>query len=505
MARPYTLTTISQFKGLTSAIDKAGLAPNEFSNLVNFNINQGGYLEKRKGIYRYSSVHPQPAGVQLRLMAISRGIGAIGDQFWLTDGSKIYRVNQAATVWSTVQWAGADLTTAPKWMIERKISSDYYAMAIVRTDNPPFFIKYDGTVIAGFAGPVGTHCADWKGRMWVINSVGTNGQESNVDFSGPEDWQTWYPNTAAGVIAINPGDGQFCTALQVYNDSLYVFKDRSIWVINGESEPSSFAPRLVHATLGCIGRGTVQLIDGFMYFLSGEGVYRTDGTTFEELSQPIRNEFWNQDYQAQSMVLENDACYFDNKYILALGMTTTTLYVYDTVSESWSMWKPSALHPVQLRGMFSYQERGPERFYAGSDGGRGYLMTCGDEWYQDDTSGLLAGPSTSDVIGYATTAEFTEEVPGEWKRNHFISLDCFGVQNQTQIYLTAKKDRGINAPQAIKSLTTQTSARTQVRFPGVGRFRSMYLELEARDDTAFRLYGITLANEVKNPMGKHAP
>jgi len=435
-------------------------------------------------------------------MAISRGVGAIADQFWLTDGSKTYRVNQSATIWNTIQWAGSDLTTVPQWMIERKIGADYYAMAVVRSDNPPFFIKYDGTVIAAVGGPVGTHCADWKSRMWTINTVGTAGAESNVDFSAPEDWQTWYPNTAAGVIAINPGDGQFCTALQVYNDSLYVFKDRSIWVINGEGEVSSFSPRLVHATIGCIGRGTVQLIDGFMYFLSGEGVYRTDGTTFEELSQPIRNEFWNQDHQSQSFVLEHDACHYDNKYILVLG-TTSTIYIYDTVSETWSLWRPPTLVPLQLKGIASYQERGPERFYAGSSSATGYLMAHGDDYYRDDTAGMSGGTSNNDVIGSAITADFVEEVPAEWKRNHFIGFDCSGVQNLSQVALTTTKDRAISVPEATKFITSTTNARTQLRFPGVGRFRSMSLYLEARGNTGFKLYGITLANEVMNPVGKH--
>lgn len=102
------------------------------------------------------------------------------------------------------------------------------------------------------------------------------------------DVQDWAPGNdkrgpGGGWLPFNDGKGTgVIEALHVYNDQLFVFKRRSVWVLTGESE-ETFSPRIMHSGSGAVGPHAVTELDGLMYYLADDGLYVSDGTQADKV------------------------------------------------------------------------------------------------------------------------------------------------------------------------------------------------------------------------------
>lgn len=510
MPRPYNITTIKPLKGLRTTVDRSALGADEFSTLYNFNPPKGGYIEKRRGLYRVNitptSPRPQGAGVELRLVAVTINANSPNsDLFWVTDGTVTWHKR------ANLDSAGYTLINSPptmaggiEWGFQRISGTTPNVMFFCRRTDPTVSVVSDGTG-AWFnnGGPDGTHTLEYKGRQWVINSLGANGAESTVTFSGVNNFSVWPTDPLAGSIAVRATDGQWFVTMQVYNDDLYLFKNKSIWKLNADSaDQTTYTPRLVHDSIGCIGRGTVKLINGFMYFLAHDGVYRTDGTTFEEISEPVRSLFQVADQNSQSECLQIDAVYYDGKYILSV-YNSTYLYVFDITSEAWSIWQTATGLNIKPAGMAIYGRGTVPRLFMGTTSETGYLMAMGDAFYRDGTTGPSGGTSANDYNAAFGTGYNDGGAPGEFKRNHYVALDCEGGPT-TQVELVHHKDVSSATPTTKALIDTE---RTFLRFPGAGknRFTGVYGTVQPVPGNApgeFNLYSIAYADALENKVGR---
>ena len=75
-------------------------------------------------------------------------------------------------------------------------------------------------------------------------------------------------------------------ALASWRDVLFIFTESDVWLMSGQYE-EEFTFRRVVAGVGCADKNTVAVTPEGVFFAHSSGVYVTDGTRVEEISQPI--------------------------------------------------------------------------------------------------------------------------------------------------------------------------------------------------------------------------
>lgn len=184
-----------------------------------------------------------------------------------------------------------------------------------------------GFTVAGTVGIV------HKSRMFVCDN-NTTANKATVKYS--DLFTVNAPNTAGGwpannFVDIQSSDGDPVTAMIILNDTLIIFKSTSTWALYTEGEPP-WTLRLLHATIGCIGRNTPTVIGGMVYFVSQFGTIRTDGTTFENISLNLLHPT---SYATVLQMNEYSAVEFKGKYI---HNVPTFAQVYNIEKDVWTTW-----------------------------------------------------------------------------------------------------------------------------------------------------------------------
>ena len=76
---------------------------------------------------------------------------------------------------------------------------------------------------------------------------------------------------------VNTDDGQKITALHAAHEVLIVFKRDSVWALYGE-DPSTWTPRMISPSVGCINERSVLFVEGTSYWWSEAGPMSWAGT-----------------------------------------------------------------------------------------------------------------------------------------------------------------------------------------------------------------------------------
>jgi hypothetical protein len=354
------------------------------------------------------------------------------------------------------------------------------------------------TVIPLTNSPLGTHGVIFKERSWIVNSISTT-DESRVSFSYPGNPGD-FTAPGSGNIIVGYGDGDYLVCCVPFNDVLIIFKSRSTWILTAEGESSAWSGvRILNPSIGCVGRGTPKVIGGFLYFLSADGVYKTDGTTFELISDPVKDLVTGtRDFRNPANVLLLDAAYWDEKYILFLPTQTgvlnsyNTALVYDTRKELWTRWLFSG--SCTTSGQARYQEYGPDTLYLG-DKINPRIYSMGQETYADNGT-------VYPTYWKSKAMDFGD--PVSYKRNHFVALDTapMPLSGPTSYTVTHVTDQA--TPAATVRNNSMTSRRL-MKFKGVGYARWIQTTVSTLDNLPSVVYSITWENEVKNPLQKSLP
>jgi hypothetical protein len=266
--------------------------------------------------------------------------------------------------------------------------------------------------------PVGTHLTMFKDRAWVVNSQGstiTSGDETKVWFSTPTNPMDYGGAGLPNNFNLDFGDGDFLVASIPFNDSLYFFKTRKIYIVNCEGDPTNWQSRSITERVGCVGRGTIKLIDGKLYFLSLDGVVRFDGASAELISDPITDLLETyRDFKNPDTVMNTYASNWNNKYILWLPKAGNgdNALVFDVPSSTWTTWKLS--NGVTSFGEAKMANLQVDTLFLGSWAGNNlWKMTRGNNLWTDN--GL---PFTASFV----TRKMDMGLPMSRKRNYLVGL-----------------------------------------------------------------------------------
>jgi len=144
-----------------------------------------------------------------------------------------------------------------------------------------------------------THIGAWHANRLFLR-FDDEKDRSRLQFSAPvkpdkgEDVPdvTWHPDFApsstnegsgGGWLPFNDGTHHgFITALHSYGDRLLVFKRQAVWALVG-TDDSTWQTKRIMEGIGCVGPDSHVQLDGFVYFLSDEGLWVTDGQDAKEV------------------------------------------------------------------------------------------------------------------------------------------------------------------------------------------------------------------------------
>jgi hypothetical protein len=329
-------------------------------------------------------------------------------------------------------------------------------------------------------------------------------------------------------IDVDPGNGDFLVAAATLNDQLVLFKRFSTWILYTDGPDSGWTLRKAHATVGCTGRDTPFVIQNFLYFLAGDGVYRTDGTTFEHLSNPV-----DPGMIGVNIAFTPDACNraaavrWKDWYIVRKNYTADTLaYVYGWKTRTWTLWdmpsysgpminiysntattgsgESGNIYPSEIGGggasvssaamsallYFDYK-------YGGPSNNKAYFWELNQ--YHTSDGNVATGAANGVAIPFQIeTMLFDFGTPYDWKRIHTVMVDTDPSNSAGSRTLTLTYKRDGKTPYTATQAAQADEYRAMWRFKGPGRCRWLGVKVYGESDDNFEINSLGF---VKAPDG----
>jgi hypothetical protein len=139
-----------------------------------------------------------------------------------------------------------------------------------------------------FPEPGCSYIAEHRNRMFFGRCRVTGESDPGPDFKSRVYWSDLYqPDRVLGFADVFPEDGDEITGLTSYQNSLLIFKRAKVYMLLGSS-PANFEIRLVNNFSGCVAPRSITAMDNRVFFLSHDGVYVFDGSSFQRISDPVR-------------------------------------------------------------------------------------------------------------------------------------------------------------------------------------------------------------------------
>jgi len=178
--------------------------------------------------------------------------------------------------------------------------------------------------------PNGKYCTYHQNQVFVS---GVAGFPSRLYWSAIADPTNWDPasNTGAGLMDLDPNDGEAITAIGTVGPYVLVAKPRKIWVL---IDPATASTRRISDNVGIVAHRSLAVGPEGTYFLAEDrGVYLTNGTKLTPISDKLQPTI-------DSVVTRANAAgqYFNGHYYLSVGLsgsTNDTTLDWDATLGSW--------------------------------------------------------------------------------------------------------------------------------------------------------------------------
>lgn len=355
---PQRLVVMNPSKGLNNLVSPSLIDNREFADIMNCEYDEGGVIRKRAGyttlgdtltaahglgVYATEVLNQLVTvdGTNLKYMSASTWTAAGGDTFTTGKDTSFTQANLKLCVWNTED-GGAYFTGS----------------AVTRPGTMPkagFSVYYQDKHIA--SGVPGQPSRLYISKLadptdFTVTTGGTQPQPDNTN--DPDNGNPNVPGatvfagtpslTEANVIDIRKNDGDKITGLGIFQDVAIIFKERSIYQLTFDTSGNPTVTPITYAT-GCVSHKSIKNVENDMYFLSREGIrvlgnqpqyfdaIRTNVVSIriQQTIDSINKEYYNR----------SNACYFDNKYVLAVPTGSSTIdkqIAYDRRFEAFAIW-----------------------------------------------------------------------------------------------------------------------------------------------------------------------
>lgn len=461
MVKGASALQIRGFKGLNIREDPSVIQDNELTDCTNFDIGRAGELTKRTGFTQLHSGSTLGSNVS---QILGHFLTDTVSQIIIKAGSNVYYSTDGTTM--TLLGTYADASYGVQY------SGKFY---IIRSGNT--VIQWDGTTASAITGsPSGTFAILHKDRMFVLNSSAAGSLNSRYYFSKAGDvTSTGWVST--NFIDVRAGDGDFLVAMAIIQDLLVIFKGKSTWALYVQGSTTDWVQRSLNLELGCVSKYAIKQIEGYLYVSSAVTIFRTDGTTFESIFDPLQPVLKDRIVNLTTVNVDSFA-YWQDKLIclLAPDPATRVYYIYHLKIGGWTQWSfSSSMKPwtfVEIRT--NTPQRG---LYCGDLNSTGLIFRYGDTTSYTDLG-------TGYTVTMATK-QFDMDTPTNMKRGKWLAIDCLA-----NAVLSWQHDMdGL----FITTGTVQANVlRRAIKIPGPGYFRHWKFTVSASNTVAMTIISAIL-------------
>jgi len=284
--------------------------------------------------------------------------------------------------------------------------------------------------------PWAQYAVEFNGRIFMANDTRDENTRSRLFYSESLSFEEF---GILNFIEIESGTGEPITGLGVLFDRLFIFKQTSIFVLSGFG-PSSFVVQELTKGLGCLSHFSILSIDGWIYFTSNRGPYRTNGTVFDWIGKEIYETFLDFD---KAGLDTSTTGHNRNRTQIWFGVKTAGLgsshdiLVWDYMERFWSLF--TVMHIRCLQGITD--EEGLDRIFWGDD--LGYVWRGDAEATFNHADLGMTGTTFGNISGAGTAGQFlTITVSGAfgasatsdgWKGSRIVVIDSDGTEGEGHI------------------------------------------------------------------------
>lgn len=480
MASNESIIKINKFTGLNTN-DSITIDDTELTECLNFDLSPSGELKKRPGLVR-----PNNTGITAAENVLALGVLYIatgGAHILARTGQNIWYTADGGVSWTGIFAANASFGT----VLEGTQYNDTFYMV---NGSATTIWTWNGSVGATITPtPVGSSITAYKDRLWVANRNSTV-TPSRLYFSKIADFTsaTGWPST--NFLDVSPNDGDYISAIVPYQDLLYIFKSRSIWVLYVSGDPTTWTLKNTFLGAGCTHSSAIKIHDDYIYFMGAYGFYKTDGTQLVNISSAVKT-FFDPDGLGDSVAIPWSIIYGNRLIFVGYGAAGTPIcLVYYFETGGWSQWTfASGIIPF---GMVNYKVRNrPESgVYIGTSNGNSRIYRLEEDYLTVD-----------DGVNFECrfkTKIFDLGEPTKFKRGKLLVADYkLGVANSSFIHYVD----GVARPTLVITGTAGTlSQAMKIKAPGF--FRRWQMQYTSTVANAITFYGYSLYMHYKKTTTK---
>lgn len=313
-------TLIRSFEGINT-LDSFSIKDSQATKNKNISNKEYPALSVREGYHIYNTFNTARS---ITGLAVYKG----QELHVITDGA--WQVLKGG-VWTTLK---TGLNLFEKWSFIN-FQGNFPEMNLIATNgiDPP--LRYDGTNVVPLANApaVADFVATHDNRVYIAAM-------NTVYYSALRKAEDWNTVGESGSIVVETSDGKQITGIVAGSARLTVFKENSIHELFG-TRPDNYTMKTVTESLGSPTGNSAQVIDGVIYFLGFENVYRYSGGSLpdSDFALPVRKYIQEMKRQYVKMAVSWTK---DNKYYLAIPKDSAvleTILEYDPSLNMWNAWE----------------------------------------------------------------------------------------------------------------------------------------------------------------------
>lgn len=322
--------------GLNDSFSEIKVSDNEASNLKNVVFTTSGSFKTRDG---YTKVNTTTVGASVASTGVFLYGKADGTKFLISvfDDDTIRKMeatNGPDGTWDNITGAlslNIDINRTASFAI----GEDILIIEDGFSSTAPYKWTGSGNAVAlGGSPPNCTMVAYHKRQAFC---AGNSSNLSTLYFSDLNDIENWTTDLS-GNLLIETNDGTVIKAIKPGFDSLYIWKDKSIWRLSGDDKDNFIIERMVEG-VGCLSSDCSQVVGNDFIFTDGQGdTYLYDGgIKLQVISAKIQDTIDSANIGRFANVR---TLVFDKDYYVSFSgsgsSTHDTVLVFDTFNLSWT-------------------------------------------------------------------------------------------------------------------------------------------------------------------------
>ena len=326
--------------GLMTHLSTARIPDNAATAIENITMDDRGQLSKRNG---YTVIASTTSMIGFSTWTVNGGgyhTSTSGSSFFaVVVGTAVYRTSNSYGAWTSITGAVTPTGTSSNQAQTTNLQDE---LIFCNEVDKPFYVGASGNALTISTNTFDTAktCSTYGSYLVVGNTT-----EASVGFTSRVRWSdinniNSFP--ALNFIDVEPNDGDKIVSLISYNESIYIFKHRSIYVmqITGLDGPDAFIIRPVARNIGAWAKNSVRIIPNEgIAFLAQNTVYLLNDSGLTPIGDPIQRTF---DLVTRSMWTQAVAEVYPHRYqyviaVSTAGTTNSTVLVYDYIQHNWTI------------------------------------------------------------------------------------------------------------------------------------------------------------------------